>query len=73
MCKCIEQINEQLAELGVEIDQRISFDIETGNMGVTPPIISVRWKDKKPRGKKLPVLVSKHCPFCGERIESGKE
>lgn len=70
MCNCIEQINEQLKSQGAEITQRLMLAQDMGDISVSPPVIETRWIGKKPRGKKLPVLLASYCPFCGEKIES---
>lgn len=69
---CVFQIDQKLKEHNLSLD--LSFNFETG--GVMFPIPTY-WIDnaKIPRGKKHspPPVFASYCPFCGVKIEKGKQ
>jgi hypothetical protein len=66
MCDCIEQVDSQLREQGACIHRAILISGSAHDLHVSPPTITVEWIGDKPRGKSLPVLMARCCPFCGE-------
>ena len=67
-CKCVERVNEQLAESGVKIKQHIQIDFSTGKSGMSPPVVQLEKTESKKR-RREPVLICVHCPFCGRKFE----
>ena len=68
-CDCVSQLNKQLEPQGLELDDRLlmSFGEDSADGKLASPLIMLRWKDKKPRGKNLPVMFCAYCPFCGKK------
>lgn len=70
-CKCVQQLNEQLAERNVVIVQELMFDFKNGKADMSPPLILVRKRDSDKRTK-LPTLLASYCPFCGKKYARTK-
>ncbi len=66
-CECVKQVNEALDDSGVELETSLAMNFKTGKGSVEGPFLSVRWKDKPIRGKRLPTLVCNFCPVCGKK------
>lgn len=62
-CKCVEQVNEKLAQYGAVIETRFVMDYERGAMRQSGPIIKTERIDGK--RSKIPTVMASHCPFCG--------
>ena len=69
-CNCLKQVNESLADSGVELETSLAINFETGKASVEGPFLSVRWKGKPIRGSRLPTLVCNFCPVCGRKKAS---
>lgn len=64
MCDCRTKIDADLAKRNARL--AFGFTFTSKKMEVSPPLI---WLEKiEPRGKKPPILMASHCPFCGERF-----
>lgn len=66
-CDCVKQLNQALRESGFELETAFAMNFSTGKGSVDGPFLSVRWKGKPIRGKRLPMLVCNFCPVCGKK------
>jgi len=66
-CSCLDQLQKELAKIGVAADTALQMNFKTGRGSVAGPFIAVHWIEKPKRGKRLPTLVCAHCPCCGKK------
>lgn len=66
-CKCLESINKALEEdsVNLKIEEGLYMDWDRGTT-FTLPIISVKKRDSKKRGR-LGSITPSYCPFCGKK------
>lgn len=63
-CKCIDQVQEQLAESNAALDLPLRINFKTGKQAPSLPLLVVHKLDDKKR-QRLPSVICAHCPFCG--------
>ncbi len=67
MCKCVDQVNEQLAASNVKIGQGLQINFKTGQSSMSPPQIVLEKINAKVR-KRMPTVLCSFCPFCGKKF-----
>lgn len=69
VCKCIEQVNEQLREHNTELVLVQSLGMTPGKMTFeTHLAIATRRIEALRDGKKAKMVVAAYCPFCGKTL-----
>lgn len=67
-CKCFDLAQVEMEKIGIEYETALQINFSTGKGSMAGPFLSIRWKDKPPRGKRLPLMVCAYCPFCGKKV-----
>jgi hypothetical protein len=71
MCDCITDVNGTLAGHNAGLDLEIVFgNIQQGQLRVSP-LLMVKRLDKQKRSR-LPAVICRFCPICGEKYEFPK-
>jgi hypothetical protein len=60
-CDCVAKVNEQLAKHNLQLAQRMTINLETGETGKALSLETVSLK----RGVKARPIAISFCPFCG--------
>jgi len=64
MCDCRTKVDADLESKNARLAFGFTFD--NARMDLSPPLV---WLEKiNPRGKKPPILMASHCPFCGDKF-----
>jgi len=66
-CKCVEQVNKQLAPLNAKVTQSLLLNLAAKRGEMSAPLIELHKIDSLQR-KPLPTLFAAYCPFCGKKI-----
>ncbi len=66
-CGCAEAVDKHLAQLGIQLESCLQMNFKTGKARLAKPFISVKWKDKPKKNKRLPLITCPFCPWCGKK------
>jgi hypothetical protein len=70
-CKCLEQVNAELAKHNTTLDLAASLDRENLTFCMDNLIIATRKIDTKQRGP-TKTMIASFCPFCGKSCTKPK-
>jgi hypothetical protein len=56
----------------VAIDTKLAINFKTGRERDIGPFLKVHWIDKPKRGKRLPLVTTRCCPWCGKLMSKPK-
>jgi hypothetical protein len=70
---CLILANKAIEHLGVRLDTELAVNFKTGRERDIGPFLKVHWTDKPKRGKRLPLVTTRCCPWCGKLMSKPKK
>lgn len=69
MCKCVPEVNKQLAKLGFKLKQELRLDMAKRKGTASKPLLELTRLPGVSRKTKAISLECAYCPFCGKDYE----